>query len=117
MIATNRTLTALLTVLLLLVAGLSPTYADTSSSVNVGPLQRFYVNTDGRIFIRLTNRPANAAVCQDQWYVILPNHPQRERLFQTLLTGWTSAVSVGLRVKAGHVDNTFCEVDYVVLNR
>ena len=117
MIPASRTVAALLTVLSLALGWVPRLHADTSFYANSGLIQRLYMSQDGRIYLALSNRPANAEDCgSGQYYFIPATHAQRDNIFDALLMSWTTGQVVKLRVTDAHVPNTSCEVAYVILD-
>jgi hypothetical protein len=112
------TVAASLTVLSLVLGGVSLVHAATGYSSNSGALQRLYITGNGTINVTLRSRPATAEDCgTNQYYFIPGTHPQRDAFLATLLMAWANGQNVAFRVRDPHVSGTNCEVSYLVLDR
>lgn len=117
MLRPTRSFAAALTVLSLALSSVPAVFAGTSSSDNRGKIDNFYVNKDGRIFIRLVNPGPKPADCLGGFYFVPANHPYHGRVLDSILTAWSTDATVGLRVIDAHQANTHCEVTFVLVDR
>jgi hypothetical protein len=108
---------SMLTAATLTLASVPALYASTHHNDNNGPLERFYVATDGRVFFRMKNLPPNHADCKGGWYYVAKNHAQRDKLFETLVLAWMTGEKAFVGVIDGYSGASECPVEYILMNR